>query len=311
MKRINKNNSGFTLVELIIAMAVLAVLMTAVASLMGSSVATHKKQKAEIKVHTSAQETYNQISDSIMQAREVVIIGYEVSGAYDFSTPGEDVGEAPDLVYYVKDETMKDFIISTPDVYGTDGANDSNVKFFADLDDEQTLYVNKIAVMTSVPIDLTLCDPHDVIMDEDSKVVLKDNLAKAGEAGMVTIEVKETASGLDAYAGYDNVVHIYTFEGANMYYEKHYSYMTALNDMIDPANPASKDNRLYNDGLSYVSTSDASGASGADISGCSVTIDTKGGAIGVDLDFNSRNMTYTTKGMINIRNSYVLKGKDN
>ena len=310
MKKIKDNNSGFTLVELIIAMAVLAFLMTAIGSLMGSSIASHKKQKAEIQVHTSAQETYNQITDSIMQAKEVVIAGYEVDTPYNFVENGADVGSTPDLVYYVKNEEMKDFIKNNPSVFGTDGAiavGDSNIKLFTEFDSTHYLYVTKMAVMTSVPIDLTAVEPRDILILGTDRVVLNDNLADGG-SGMVDIKIETTASGLDAYTEYDNLVHIYSFEGSNMYYERQYSFMTTLNDMIDPADSSTKDACIYNEGLSYVKTS---GAGATEVSGCVVTIDANNGAIGVDLLFNSRNMTYTTNGMINIRNSYVLKGKDN
>lgn len=310
MKKIKNNNSGFTLVELIIAMAVLAFLMTAIGSLMGSSIASHKKQKAEIQVHTSAQETYNQITDSIMQANEIVLAGYEVSSPYNFAENAANVGATPDLVYYVKNEEMKDFIKDNPSVFGTDGAvavGDSNIKLFTDFDPTHYLYVTKMAIMTSVPIDITAVEPRDVLILGTDRVVLNDNLADGG-SGMVEIDIKTTPSGIDAYTEYDNLVHIYTFEGSNMYYERQYSFMTTLNDMIDPAVSGSKESCIYNEGLSYVSTS---GTGAADISGCAVTIDANNGAIGVDLMFNSKNMTYTTNGMINIRNSYVLKGKDN
>ena len=306
MKMFKKNNSGFTLVELIIAMAILAIIMTAVASLMGSSVASHRKQKAEIKVHTSAQETYNQISDSIMQAREVVIAGYEVASEYDFSELGSDAGVTPSLIYYVKDDEMKAYIISHPNVYGTTGASTSNVKLFSEIDSNKTLYVKKLAIMTSVPLDIAAVPVREVRIDaRPVSVTLHDNL----DDSLVKIDIKSTASGTDAFTQCDNLVHIYTFDGENMYYEKQYSYMISLNDMINPLATSSSASRVYNDGLSYVKTSN--GTNITNISACSVSVDDKNGSIGIDIDFNSKNMTYTTKGMINIRNSYVLKGKDN
>ena len=299
MKIFKKNNSGFTLIELIIAMAVLAFLMTAIASLMGSSVASHRKQKAEIRVHTSAQETYNQITDSIMQAKEVVIVGYESTTEYSFSKAGVDVGTTPQLVYYVKDAEMKNFIKNYPSVYGTDGASsvgDANIRLFSEFDNSKYFYVKK-----SVPLDLTKVPGAVVSANNVDKYVLLDQLADPAN-NEVDVYKEHTASGLNALTEYDNVVHIYTFDGADMYYEKQYSFMTTLNDMIG----AKKENCLYNTSFSYVKTSDTTPV---DISGCRATIDAKNGAIGVDLMFNDLNMTYTTKGMVNIRNSFVLKGR--
>ncbi len=300
-----KNNSGFTLIELIIAMAVLAFLMTAIGSLMGSSIASHKKQKAEIRVHTAAQETYNQITDSIMQAKNVVIVGYLSNTEYDFLSYGADVGTTPQLVYYVKDAEMKEFIKNNPSVYGTADAasiGDANIKLFSEFDSSKYFYVKKIAIMTSVPIDMSAVPSSIIDAQSATEIKLRDQLADPAN-NEVTVKIEQTASGTDAYTEYDNVVHIYTFDGANMYYEKQYSFMTNLNDKIIGTN---KDACLYNSGFSYVKTG---GTTPVNISGCKATIDAENGAIGVDLMFNDRNMTYTTKGMVNIRNSYVLKGR--
>lgn len=313
MKRIKNNNSGFTLVELIIAMAVLAFLMTAVGSLMGSSVASHRKQKAEIRVHTAAQQTYNQITDSIMQAREVVIVGYETSTPYNFTEPGTKVTDSPSLVYYVKDAEMADFIKDNPKVFGTMGSDaaGTNIKYFSDLDSDKVIYVKTIAIMTSAPIDLDYVPTGNKLQVDQYNIFLMDTLADGGTA-LVNVGIKQNASGTDVYLANDKVVNIYSFEGANMYYEKQYAYMTLLNDISSPnyfgTVASNKSDCIYNQGLSYVTLE---GTTPVDVSACMVTVDADNGAIGIEILFNDKNMTYTTQGMINIRNSYVLKGKDN
>ena len=307
MKKIKNINSGFTLIELIIAIAVLAFLMTAVGTLMGSSIASHKKQKAEIQVHTSAQETYNQLTDSIMQAREVVVIGYEVTTPYDFSKPGEDVGTTPQMVCYVKSEEMKEFVKDNTDVYYTDDVlsiSDDNIRLFSEFDTSKTFYVKKLSIMTSVPLDITYVPTPLIKANTSSYYDLRDPLSDGG-TNVVRINKTVTASGLNALDQNDNLIHTYTFEANNMYYEKQYSYMATLNDIMIPSD---KENWLYNEGLSYVSTT---GSGAYDISACTLKVDAKNGAMGIELQFNNRNMTYTTQGMVNIRNSYVLKGKDN
>ncbi len=301
MKKINKDNSGFTLIELIIAMAVLAFLMTAVGTLMGSSIASHKKQKAEIQVHTSAQETYNQLTDSIMQAKEVVVIGYESGTAYDFSVPGVDAGTTPELVCYVKSEEMRKYVIDNPTIYGTNGMTSADIKLFNKFDNNKYFYVKQLSIMNSVPLDVTAAPSAKVCT---GYYEITDALSPGG-AEIVKVEIATTASGLNALNKYDNVIKTYTFDGNNMYLEKKYSFMTSLNDTITGTN---KDPWLYNEGLSYVSTT---GSGKADISACILKVDAANGAMGIELQFNNKNMTYTTQGMVNIRNSYVLKGKDN
>ncbi len=307
MKRLKNNNSGFTLVELIIAMAVLAFLMTAVGSLMGSSVASHKKQKAEIRVHTAAQQVYNQITDSIMQAKEVVVFGYEVSTPYEFAKPGKDVGATPTLVCYVKSDDMKAFVKANPTVYITNditSITDDNIRLFSEFDSSKTFYVKQLSIMTSVPLDINQV-PSGLIKEDTATHYKIQNMLSSGSSEVVTIKKKTTPAGEAVLSGGDNVINVYTFEGNNMYYQKKYGFMTALNDVWTAGG---KDRCLYNTGLNYVKTS---GTGAYNISACSLTIDADNGALGIEIKFNDNNMTYTTQGMVNIRNSYVLKGKDN
>ena len=77
-----KNNKGFTFVELILYMAILGIFMVAVMSLVGSTVASHKKLKSRQKLETQASEAYDTISDMLMGASNVRIngAGYVGSG---------------------------------------------------------------------------------------------------------------------------------------------------------------------------------------------------------------------------------------
>ena len=87
--RRKQQNSGFSLIELIIALAVLAFLMLAVSSFMGSSVMQSKKARADVKMQTQSQEVYNLLTDSIMQANDILIVGYTASDDddIDFAKP--------------------------------------------------------------------------------------------------------------------------------------------------------------------------------------------------------------------------------
>lgn len=306
MKKINSNNSGFTLIELIIAIAVLAFLMTAVGTLMGSSVLSHKKSQAEISVHTSAQTAYNQVSDSIMQAKEIVLVGYSVSTPYDFSKPGATQTTVPQLVFYVKNKNMKDYIIANPDMFGTAGATNANVKLFSEFGSD-TFYVQKLVVLSAEPIDKAYAT---VEAENTLQIRLVNGFTSSGGSIQTDI-IKKLGTGSDGKQLYeinDTLISTFTFEENNMYYEKKYCYMSLLDDVMNPANADSKKSRLYNDGFSYIVADD--GATGIPVTACTATVDAKNGAIGLEFQFNDLNMTYTTNGMVNIRNSYVLKGKD-
>lgn len=71
----SKDNRGLSLVELMIALAVLAMLMTAVIMMMSNNSIMYRKTKADISVQTTAQETFNAIQDVVMQANEITIEG--------------------------------------------------------------------------------------------------------------------------------------------------------------------------------------------------------------------------------------------
>lgn len=306
MGRLKNNNSGFSLIELIIAMAMLAIIMTAIGTIMGSSVMGQRQSKADIRVHTAAQETYTQVSDTVMQATDIVIVGYASDSEYTFDDCGSSVGESYTLTYFVKDETMKQFIINNPDVYGTSGANSSNVVLFKDLGTASVgkyIYPQKLVVRTSAPIDMSYVPGYNPSNAEQS---LTDNIF----GGTVLVQkysatyVDESGFGQNVtmYKTYDNIIHTFTFDKETMYYEKKHSFMTGLDDIMNPAQP---EFNVYNEGLSYVlSSSDT-----IPLSGCMITVDVDAGALGIDFKFSDLDKTYNTDGMVNIRNSYVLKAR--
>ncbi len=96
MNKKKVNNRGITLVELIVALAILAMLMTAVIMMMSNNSVIYRKTKADITVQTSALETFNALQDSIMQAKEIELTGYKVV------TSGTTETVATDTVTYVK-----------------------------------------------------------------------------------------------------------------------------------------------------------------------------------------------------------------
>ncbi len=69
------NNKGFTFIELVLYMGILAVFMVAVTNLMGSVTASNKKMTTRKKVQTMATETYESVSDMLMGAVDVKIYG--------------------------------------------------------------------------------------------------------------------------------------------------------------------------------------------------------------------------------------------
>lgn len=81
-----KNDYGVTLIELVVAVAILALLGTAIVGIMGSNTAIFRKNKADIGIQKSAQETYNQLYEDLSQANYVYIEGYISSNNYNDAT---------------------------------------------------------------------------------------------------------------------------------------------------------------------------------------------------------------------------------
>lgn len=305
MKRKIKSNSGFTLIELIIAMAILAFLMTAVSSFMGSSVLSFRKTNSDLRVNYSATELYTQLSDTIMQANEIVIVGYTSSSNLDF-TPGYEVNQttistALTPVVCVKDEEMKQKVILNPARYGITGSIGSyDFKLFSELKDPSTkmpfeVYVSAIIVDTAVPLDLSYApsaNPNGTSW----------NVTDSFSGSVVTVSATGTV-----YDTNDTAVNTFIFDEKQVYYGIEYGFMTDLNDKIDLSSSATMENNLYCKSLNYVMC--GTGTVGQPVTGCIVKVDAGNGAIDLELSFYDNNSTFTSNGRINTRNSYVLVPK--
>lgn len=307
MNKKTKSNSGFTLIELIIAMAMLAFVMTAVSAFMGSGVVGYKKSKADINVHNSAQETYNQLVDTTMQANDIVIYGYTTVNKNDtvYFEEGKDLGVSfnPKPVYYVRDTEQADYVKNKASYY--DGSSD--IKLYSDLAANEKIYVKQIIVDTATPFDSTYATSsgtnqyyNNLTYEYDTVEPEQRALAGGGT------EYVYSVTGDMVYTKNDTLRTIYTFEAENLYCETEYAYMTSLNDTIAGS---SKNSCLYSEAFNYGTAGDSTGAEIGTISGCVATINVTDGSISYDLDFSDKNMTYQTQGMVKFRNSYVLRAK--
>ena len=73
MLKSKPNNKGFTLVELIITVAIMTLIGLAMVGIMSSNTVVFRKTKSDIDVQNIAQDTFNKISDDIMQAKAVFV----------------------------------------------------------------------------------------------------------------------------------------------------------------------------------------------------------------------------------------------
>lgn len=312
-KKLN-NNRGFTLIELIIAIAVLAFLMTAISSLMTSSLISNRRTQADIVVQTTAQETYNKITDALMQAKSIYVLGYTYPDTPNFSKSGESAGGSPSYfvagVYDEKTYAVRDAVTGEIKVDATRDANKTaivnelnrygitadvgEVKFFHELAG-QDIYIKKLVVVTAETLDITQV-PSATADGAD-----KWNCQNAITGQLITVKRAPSGTG---FSENDTVVNVFTFDEGNLYYEKQHALMTGKNDIVSDWTDSDVVRRnIFSNSLSYVTTDDEP------LSGCVVNINPDKGSLAVDLYFSDKNMTYTSLGMVNVRNSYVLKAK--
>ncbi|MGN0438143.1 MAG: type II secretion system protein J [Lachnospiraceae bacterium] len=81
MKKIQQNK-GFSLIELLVSMALLSIIMLMVVQFMSTTTAANKRAKYNMKSQTSASELMTHISESIAVANYVQVVPYD-SGVYE------------------------------------------------------------------------------------------------------------------------------------------------------------------------------------------------------------------------------------
>jgi len=268
VRKLKQNNKGVTLIELIISIAILALLMVAVIGVMNTNVVIFRKSKADLAVQSSAQDVYNHMTDSIMQAKSVRIEGYTASSPITFVTTdvggvregislfdgkylkGSDIAALPtgDQVNYTDFKTLKTLKAGTTDEY--------------ELTD---VYLKKFQVTYAVPLDPHYV-PDGVDTGEDDK---------------------------------DECTVTYTFDKNVMKVEMSYKYMSKMN-----TGESDDDSRIYTNQLNYVKMSDTDDAK--TVTGAVAQVDAENNSIAITLYFADKSMSYKTIGMVDIRNSFVL-----
>jgi prepilin-type N-terminal cleavage/methylation domain-containing protein len=313
-----ERNKGFTLVELIIAIAMLAFLMTAVSAFMVSGIASYKSAKADIRVHNSAQENYDKISDAIMEAKDIYLFGYLENDTrlYCFVRDEEqaknisDVQEMIGNAFFFKDDSGS---VATAYARYFDYDNYKTLNGAEYTVDGTKIYVKALVVDTSVA--LTSDDYNSLSKDADGKVtnsLTKTKVAITQEEREDTHALVTDDDGNPVYTEKDTLRQMFVFDEGNMYYMTKYAYTSSKNDNIVDALKGYTDSTLrkpeledYIYSISFEVVENAS----QNRTNAVAYVDATNSALSVDLFYSDKNMTYTTQGMIKARNSYVLVAK--
>lgn len=80
-QKVNKNR-GFSLIELLIAIAILAIIMVMISGFVSTTLHTQRKTKKDMQIQEEAQRIYSQFSDILMQASYVRLEAADKSGIW-------------------------------------------------------------------------------------------------------------------------------------------------------------------------------------------------------------------------------------
>lgn len=117
MNRLKKHNRGFSLIELLIAIAILSIIMIMVVQFMSTTSGAYQRNKKNLNIQTDSMQIMEQITDTIMQAKyirvETMDTGmYELEYVDSSSVPKRNVNAAADTTY---ESVTYDLV---PDNYG-------------------------------------------------------------------------------------------------------------------------------------------------------------------------------------------------
>ena len=337
MVKTKNHNRGFTLVELVVSIAILALIIVAISGVMFSNNLIFRKTKADIDIQTIAQDTANMVDNDIMQAKFIYIEGVTSSTDLVFS-PSDVGGNVTNTLSPIKCVNNSDFLLRKSGDYTA--FSSASGLFFTETSlatkrnglsatvasgetlsarEKFDIYYNKIRYMSPSELGLYKEFLSDVGTLDASTKVYSSNDLKNGSGGFKNIYVNkmiiEYLVPLDAkyYPGGQTAINLlaednrydvckvqYDLVDNQLEVSTTYSKMTGLNQT----------NVVYTDCLNYAKVS-APGAAPTDpsssVSGFVAKVDSVNNAIQINMYFVKNGMRYNSENIVQFRNSYVVE----
>ena len=185
MNKIN-NDRGISLIEIVIALAIMSLLMTAVVSLMSSNTIVFRKTKSDIEVQNQAESTFNTIADSVHSAKAIYAEGYILDGDNEIKFNSDDL-PIDATTFQVKDDAVKKF------AKGTDSLTAASSFESLDGTKIKKVYLTKLVVLYAAPIDFAkeddsveesprVAELEQIEVSRDAEALPKAYVAKADRA---------------------------------------------------------------------------------------------------------------------------------
>lgn len=327
------NNKGFTLVELMVSLAILALIIVAISGIMFSNNVIFKKSKADINVQEVALDTYNKFSGDLMQARNIYIEGYTVSSEVKFPSNkvGTSISESTDtstVVGYLNPSDIAlraskpgtkdyDVFINEESSYNETELNKKRESLKADTSKLNTFnsYYEKIRYMGAAD-KVLYANFQDYVDDHKTSgasIVSNSSLKSTNYSNAQPHQYKNlyvTKVIIQYYVPMDNN---YTITPSSSTYDTCYvTYTFGKNASkkigeVRVRTTYSKMTKLntseivYTDYLNYVVSDN-----NVIIPGVLAKVDGENDSIQLEMFFSKNSMNYTAEGIASMRNSYVL-----
>lgn len=266
-----KHNQGFSLVELLIAIAILSLIMIALASFMGTTTNSYVRSRNDIELQQTGQEVFDMISDKIMQAK-LIRIGTTTA---EYAAVGDRNSVNAGADYALLNESGAP--ITTPDVsskpvYSFDALTESTIT-----DTNQLTYI-------AVLYEKEMSGSYGAVTD-----------VYYFYQGSIFLFRQENAANIRPSSVEGN-----TGEGTDITQILSNSITIANNKMSSTPMETLQNENWVCKTIKYEEG----------IQAASIYAIPDENAVYMHLDFTKQNMENTAEGMVTIRNSYVLKPKD-
>ena len=320
-------NKGFTIVELVVSVAILALLIVAISGIMFSNNIIFKKTKADVNVQEVALDSYNKFSNDMMQARNIYIEGYSSDDEITFkaSKPGYtdtavDVSTSVGCYMRGSDVELRASKPATKTYleFITDEAGYTEDELKKHRDDLNKLDTAKLKSFNTYYEKIRYMDDEDKELYASYQAYVDSNKSAGAITSFDTLKTTDyahspahtyknvyvtkmiiqyyvpmdnkykTTTSTDAY---DTCFVTYVFDKNEMKITTKYENMTKLNATES----------VYTNCLNY-----AVSKNGKEVPGVLARIDGENDSIELSMYFAKNSMSYTSSGISSMRNSYVL-----
>lgn len=124
--RLNKNNKGFSLVEMLVAVAILSIVMAAIAWILSTMSKSFGNSQKEVQLQDSVQATYSIISDLIKESQTIETGGttppsvvFDSAKQRAYIIDEEKGGAAPSGTYYIVELNQRKLYLTTGALYAS------------------------------------------------------------------------------------------------------------------------------------------------------------------------------------------------